>query len=325
MSPSRFAVLALSLFVVACSAPVKEKEAPARDTIKESAAQVSSKPEETVELEEAESVIYASGKPWVLSVFLQDEVATRALLPLKNNCEGNMLTWRYMKAFPYDLSEVILNPGEKELESSAPFKTILDAVFSEDCSTVYALGAMIPKNPEALGMGQVDIYAYDIASAKWTAVSKKLSPEWVDLETARPLPTMIYPIDAGHLFVYAQQATTGGDAYTDQTSKGIYDLQAAKIEWVERGGGLPPAIYNTETKTLSVFAALPQEDLFRLTRTDISLLTKEKVRVSLLKRMDMDSLFQNFYANGLPCYRVNFTNPESYAGCMDGFWRRAFP
>ncbi len=262
---------------------------------------------------------------WALSASLSDEVAVRELLPLKKQCGSQTLSWKYDSPFPYELNTVTLTPGSVDLARSGEFDKLFDVSFSQDCKQIYAIASRMKEVSPGSYVQPRDIYAYDIADGSWKAVSHDLSPAWDSLENAKPAPKVLYPLDDQRLFIYAMQPTTGGDAYTDQTSKGVFDIQKGTVQWVEGGGGLPPVIFQPSRKLLSVFKADSDGKGYVLVRTDVQLPQGTKKQIILHRDQDFDRLVNYLWGASSPCIRVNFYSAAEYTQCMDAYWTHAFP
>ena len=171
----------------------------------------------------------------------------------------------------------------------------------------------------------LDIYAYNVTQGSWKAISRDLSPAWDSLENAKPAPKVLYPLDNQRLFIYAMQPTTGGDAYTDQTSKGIFDIQKGTVQWIAEGGGLPSAVFQPSQKLLTVFKVDSNAKGYVLVRTDVQLSQGTKKQSTLREDKDFNVLINYLWGTDLPCIRVNFYSAAEYAQCIDAFWAHAFP
>lgn len=270
------------------------------------------------------SEINATGKVWGQSVFLEDEVAVLALLPLKTQCGERRLVWKYKSDFPYALDSVTLESDAGNLRMSNSFDKLIDASFSSDCKKVYVIASKMIDSID-IPIESRDIYVYDILESSWLALTQKLAPRWDTLDNAKPAPTIIYPLSENKLFVYAMNPTTGGDAYTDQTSKGIFDILSEKLNWIEHGGGLPPAILNFAESILTTFRIDSDGQKYTLVRTDVTLPQGQVQELKLGNSTDFDALVKSLYGSSLSCLRVNYFSTIEYERCMDAFWIRAFP
>lgn len=275
------------------------------------------------------STIQSAGKPWAHSAFLHDDVARHTLLPLKSACAKRTLSWKFSNSFPYHLKTVVLEPGMVDLAKSGGFAQLFDVAFSPDCSQVFAIASEREEDSSSALVQARDIYQYDVDAGKWAAVSHNLMPAWHSLDAAKPAPEILYPLNDRELFVTAMNITTGRDAYTDFTSKGIFDLEGGTINWIEQQeGGLSPVIFDAERSILTLFIVSNEGShttTYTLTRRDIQLPHGSEQSVVLGKNADFDALIKVLYGDGFPCIRVNFSSTDDYAQCMDSFWTRAFP
>lgn len=272
------------------------------------------------------SAIDSNAKAWAGAVFLFDNIAVRELLPLKTHCGSQTLSWKYTTEWPYELETVLLNPGSVDLFTSTTLAKFYDLSFSQDCTEIYVIGDTQRMVSSGSYLMDRDIYAYNIAKHSWKTISHDLAPGGESIDTAKPAPVVIYPLSNEELFVYAHNLTTGRDAYTDQTSKGIYNIQEGTVHWIENGGGLPPPVFQPAKMLLSVFSTpSDSQSGYSLVRTDILLPQGTKQHTVLHKDEDFDTLVGYLWEQNSLCIRVNFDSAHEYAECMDRFWAHAFP
>ncbi len=263
-------------------------------------------------------VIEAKGHLWEHAVFLSDTDTQRQLMPLKKSCGDLSLEWVRSKDWPTEIADVILLPRRSHLNGLG---RVVDAAFLPGCEEIIAIIENSPENTR-------DVYRYLIADNRWETATSGLSPRWDSIENAKPSIYFLYPIDATHILLSAHNPTTGGDAYTNQTSQGILTLGDRNVPWFTQEISLTPVVYDFAAQRMSYFDYSSNEGSapFVVTRRDITLPELTETRTELFTTHSDQEVLDRLYSTGSSCNSANFGyEPGGYEQCMDAFWARVFP
>jgi hypothetical protein len=235
------------------------------------------------------------------------EPSDRLNISTKYQCGGFSVTPPDFETFK--ARDLILMPTGK-LVFRITTQSVLqyDATFSSDCSHLYWINSIERSNGAYVNR----IHSFDLISGKTAVLIIPASAIPTDItmqtgsQTYYPALTFLYAIDPDHLLLSFQNPTTGTDAFTNQSSQAIFNIQTGHLLFVSEGGGSPPVLLDFKNNLLIVPGPLDSEGLVA-TRVVIDLRTSNQTSQSLSAR----------YRYTTPCDPNAFSVQQKYQACRE--------